>query len=90
MQCCIVLAATLTVLMATGAQAAEWCGYDTHEKSVVECGYSSVAECESALGKGGMCFVDPDYAASGKRAAPMFRRPKEAAKPPSTNDGSGA
>ena len=44
------------------AQAEEWCGYAAGSKSVIECGYTTVAQCESAVGKGGMCFVDPDSA----------------------------
>ena len=40
-----------------------------HAKPIIECGYSTAAECENAIGKGGMCFVDPDYALNGKRVA---------------------
>ena len=56
----IVLAAALTLLSATGARADEWCGYATHDNAVIECGYTTAVECETAVGKGGMCFVDPD------------------------------
>ncbi len=63
MRCGVVLAAALTVMPATGARAVGWCGYSTAAKSMIECGYSGLTECESATGKGGMCFVDPDYAA---------------------------
>ena len=70
MQRAMVIAAALSVLTLSGANAAEWCGYGSHAKSLIECGYSSVADCESAVGKGGMCFVDPDYAADLKRPAP--------------------
>jgi hypothetical protein len=60
---------------ATRAQAGEWCGYSLREKSVIECGYSSVAECQNAVGKGGMCFVDPDTASlSQARCSPLPRR----------------
>jgi hypothetical protein len=62
MQNGIILAAALIVASATGAQADEWCGYATHENAVIECGYMTAADCESAVGKGGMCFVDPDIA----------------------------
>jgi hypothetical protein len=62
----IIAAAALTaasvICSADAAQAEEWCGYATRANSVVECGYTSVAECENAVGKGGMCFVDPERA----------------------------
>ena len=52
----------------TGARADdEWCGYATGDKALIECGYSSVAQCENAVGKGGVCFVDPEYALKTKR-----------------------
>jgi hypothetical protein len=75
----IILAAALSVLAATGAHAGSWCGYATRAKATIECGYSSATECESATGKGGMCFVDPDYAVNMKRAAPGSRHPEAAA-----------
>jgi Protein of unknown function (DUF3551) len=62
-------AAALIAWLPAGAQAQEWCGYGIHDKSVIECGYSNIADCESATGKGGMCFVDPDYALNVKRGA---------------------
>ena len=65
-------AAVLMAMSATGAQAEGWCGYAAREKSIIECGYSSNAECENAIGKGGMCFVDPDYALNTKRATPVI------------------
>ena len=58
----IILAAALTGLSATAARADEWCGYATHDNAVIECGYTTAAQCENAVGKGGMCFVDPDVA----------------------------
>jgi Protein of unknown function (DUF3551) len=68
------IAATLAVLSAssatTRARADEWCGYTTHDNAVIECGYTTVAGCESAVGKGGMCFIDPDTALNIKRATP--------------------
>ncbi len=70
MRCALILAAALAALWATNAHAEGWCGYAARAKSVIECGYSSNAECESAIGKGGMCFLDPEYALNSKRAAP--------------------
>lgn len=65
-----ILAAALTVITATAARADHWCGYAAHDKSVVECGYSSNTECETAQGKGGLCFIDPDYAVLDVKRAP--------------------
>ena len=66
----LVLAAALMALSATGARADEWCGYASHEDAVIECGYTTADQCESAVGKGGMCFVDPDLALDTKRTTP--------------------
>jgi len=67
----IILAGTLTVLSASGARAEQWCGYATHKDAVIECGYMTAADCADAVGKGGMCFVDPDLALDTKRANPV-------------------
>jgi hypothetical protein len=79
----IIVAVALTVtaptLAATHAQADEWCGYGSKDKSLIECGYSSVTECQSAVGQGGACFIDPDYALDVKRATPISRHPETAA-----------
>ena len=62
------LAAALAAVVTTGARADdEWCGYAAGDKALIECGYSSVAQCENAVGKGGVCFVDPEYALKTKR-----------------------
>ncbi len=66
----IILAAALTALSATGARADQWCGYATHKDAVIECGYTTAADCENAVGKGGMCFVDPDLALDTTRVMP--------------------
>jgi hypothetical protein len=65
----LMLAAALAAMFTTGAARAddEWCGYATGDKALIECGYSSVAQCEHAVGKGGECFVDPEYALKIKR-----------------------
>jgi hypothetical protein len=62
----IILAGAIFLLTIPAAQAEEWCGYAARQKSLIECGYSSINECQSALGKGGMCFVDPEIALSRK------------------------
>jgi hypothetical protein len=67
----IILAAALTALSATGAQAEEWCGYATHQNAVIQCGYTTASDCESAVGKGGMCFLDPDLALNKRPANPV-------------------
>jgi hypothetical protein len=58
----IILAGVIFLTAIPAAQAEDWCGYAAREKSLIECGYSSVSECQSALGKDGMCFLDPDTA----------------------------
>ncbi|MFZ1924274.1 MAG: DUF3551 domain-containing protein [Xanthobacteraceae bacterium] len=68
----IVLALALTALSATGARADQWCGYATQKNAVVQCGYMTSADCENAVGKGGMCFVDPDLALNASRATPVI------------------
>jgi hypothetical protein len=54
----------------TGAHAEDWCGYAAKDHSVIECGYTSNVECESATGKGGTCFIDPDYARDERPVTP--------------------
>jgi hypothetical protein len=68
----IVFAAALSFLTLAEAYAAEWCGYPLHAKSPIECGYSSDTECESAVGKGGVCFVDPEYALNTRHGTPSL------------------
>jgi len=67
----IALAAAFAALSATGAYADDWCGYATHDNAVIQCGYTTVAECETAVGKGGMCFIDPDTALNTKPGMPV-------------------
>jgi hypothetical protein len=77
----LILAAALAaaVTSTTGARADdEWCGYAATDKAMIECGYSSVAQCQNAVGKGGMCFVDPEYALETKRPT-RVDRPKYSA-----------
>jgi hypothetical protein len=77
----IILAAALMAvpamtLSATGARADdEWCGYTTKDNAMIECGYTTSAQCETAVGKGGMCFVDPDYALNFERVTPAVATP---------------
>lgn len=74
----LILATVLTAITASGARADEWCGYATKDNAVVECGYTTVADCESAVGKGGMCFVDPELTRNFTpiRPAPSAKIPK--------------
>jgi hypothetical protein len=67
----IILAFALMALSATGAQADQWCGYASHKDAIVECGYMTATDCENAVGKGGMCFVDPDLARNAKPVVPV-------------------
>jgi Protein of unknown function (DUF3551) len=66
----IALAAGFVALSATSAYAGDWCSSTTHDNAVIECGYTTIAGCENAVGKGGMCFIDPDTAFNFKHAAP--------------------
>ena len=70
-------AAALTAISTTSARAEGWCGYPTRAKALIECGYSTAAECENAVGKGGMCFIDPEYALNIK-ATVLPPKPKVA------------
>jgi Protein of unknown function (DUF3551) len=73
MRCGIVAAVALAAaLSSTGAQAEEWCGYAAQDNAVIECGYSTIADCQTATGKGGTCFVDPDYALNTKHTKPVL------------------
>ncbi len=69
MRCAIVTAAALilTGLSAGAAEAQQWCGYAGRANSIVECGYTSLQGCESANGKGAMCFINPDVAVDRRR-----------------------
>ena len=78
MRCGIVLAAAglalgFAAMAPAGAQAQEYCGYNGHPGAIVECGYSSLHGCETAIGKGAMCFVNPYLAMDEKRATPVVR-----------------
>ena len=65
------IAATLIALLATtaasSARAGEWCGSSTRGNAIIQCGYTTIAGCESAVGKGGRCYVDPDTALNVER-----------------------
>jgi hypothetical protein len=56
-------------MSAADAHAQEYCGFNPHPGSIVECGYSSREGCESAIGKGAMCFVNPYIALNSRRGA---------------------
>jgi uncharacterized protein DUF3551 len=62
----LILVAALAAAATAARADDEWCGYVTG-KALIECGYSSVAQCQNAVGKGGVCFVDPEYALKTKR-----------------------
>lgn len=68
-----VLAVAIATLSTTTAYADDWCGYTTRDNAIIECGYTTMADCQSAVdkdGKGGTCFMDPDTALNMKRATP--------------------
>ena len=64
----IVLAAGATT---SSARADQWCGYASGDNPMIECGYTTIADCQTAVGKGGTCFVDPDTALNTKRMTPI-------------------
>jgi Protein of unknown function (DUF3551) len=66
------LAAALAALSSTTAQAEQWCGYSAQANAMIECGYSNVADCQTATGKGGTCFVDPYVAFNVERKKPAL------------------
>ena len=70
MRCGMALIAALSVMTASEAHAGGWCGSAAREKSLIQCGFSTAAECENVFGKGGMCFLDPEFAANVRRSAP--------------------
>jgi hypothetical protein len=69
----LIAATTFAVTaFSSAARADEWCGYTTKDNAVIECGYTTAQGCEAAVGKGGMCFVDPDSAFNVKHVSPAF------------------
>jgi len=71
--------AAFGALSLSAARADDWCGYAAADNSLIQCGYTTAAHCESAVGKGGMCFVDPDTAFN-IRAVPRSSAKSSAAK----------
>jgi hypothetical protein len=66
----LILAVAFAAVSTTAARADdEWCGYGAGDKTLIECGYSSVAQCQTAVGKEGVCFVDPEYGLRTRRPA---------------------
>jgi len=57
----LLLAFAATMASVGAAQAQEWCGWRV--KSIIQCGYSTAEQCASAVGKDGVCFVNPNAAA---------------------------
>ena len=55
----IAAGAMIAACLNSGARAEEWCGYSRRDKSLIECGFTSLNACEKAVGKNGLCFVDP-------------------------------
>jgi hypothetical protein len=57
-----VAAVTLATLLSASAADAAWCGSASRDNAIIECGYATAADCAQSVGKGGVCFVDPDVA----------------------------
>jgi Protein of unknown function (DUF3551) len=64
----LALAALLMLLSANAADAA-WCGSASRDNAIVECGYATAADCQQAVGKGGVCFVDPNVALKSRSSS---------------------
>jgi hypothetical protein len=71
----IVVAAAALALSVTTAQAEDWCGYTAKDNAVIECGYTTASGCQDAVGKGGICFVDPDIALSRRKTPVLAAKP---------------
>jgi len=59
------LAALLALSFAPiSAHADEWCGFHDKAGSQVKCGFSSLSECQQAVGgdKNAVCMPDPTFA----------------------------
>jgi hypothetical protein len=54
--------ATAVMLSSASAADAAWCGSASRDNAIIECGYATAADCQQSVGKGGVCFVDPDLA----------------------------
>ncbi|MGH6673726.1 MAG: DUF3551 domain-containing protein [Xanthobacteraceae bacterium] len=65
--------ATPTATAAPSSQSEQYCGFDPKPGSLVECGYSSRESCETAIGKGAMCFVNPYVVLNTRRPMPVSR-----------------
>jgi hypothetical protein len=73
MRCGVIVAAALvamgfTAVSPRGVHAQEYCGYTGRPGAIVECGYSSLEGCETTIGKGAMCFINPYVALNTRRA----------------------
>ena len=68
----VILAAALGALSATSAHAEDWCGYAAHANATIECGYSTAAECESAIGKGAHVLRRSRLCAQFQTATPVI------------------
>ena len=69
-----VVATGFTAVSPVGAHAEEYCGYAGRPGAIVQCGYSSLEGCESTIGKGAMCFVNPYVALNTRRVDPFGLR----------------
>jgi hypothetical protein len=63
--CVLTLAGVAAWLIASAGPAAagDWCSFHLSADSIVDCGYSSYAECRDKAGGGNVvCIPDPDHA----------------------------
>ena len=68
----VAAAVPLAATSATSVHAEEYCGFLPRLGAMVQCGYSSQQGCESANGKGAMCFVNPYLVLNTRRPGPRW------------------
>jgi hypothetical protein len=65
----ILALAALVILVSASTADAGWCGSASRDNAIIECGYATVADCQQSVGKGGVCFVDPDVALKSRASS---------------------
>jgi hypothetical protein len=55
------LTAALIIVSTTDVRSQQWCGYFGRPHSLIQCGYSTLDACKTAIGtdKDAVCYVNP-------------------------------
>ncbi len=61
--------AALLMLLSVNAAEAGWCGSASRDNAIIECGYATATDCQQSVGKGGVCFIDPDEALKSRASS---------------------